>query len=167
MSDNNQDHVIGMDSRGYDVLTKATLELINDYPGLDEYYGEPVAFESLKENGLTFSADNGALIMTERRSITDYVRQTCTFPIYIVFRASAKERGAKLRIQTFLDSLGKWLCGEPTPEGYEPAVYPELSEGRKITRITRYNSFGVEPNADGTQDWLLPVTIQYTNEFQL
>lgn len=158
---------IGVDAGGYDVLTKATLELINAYPGLEDYYGDTVSFESLKENGITFSANNGALVMTERRSITDYVRQTCQFPFFIVFRASAKDTGLKLKIQTFLDSLGKWLCGEPTPEGYPKAAYPSLSDGRKIVRITRDNTYGIEPNADGSQDWLLPVTISYTNEFQL
>ena len=71
----------------------------------------------------------------------------------------------KLRIQTFMDSLGKWLCHEPSP--YERAVYPTLSEGREITRIRRENSYGLEPEQDGSQDWLLPVTIEYMNEFQL
>lgn len=159
---------IGVDAEGYEVLTKAVSELLNAFPGLSEL-GLPseyvIQFEAIKENGLTFSASTGALVITERRSITDYVRQTCQFPFYVVFRASTKATGLKMRIQTFLDSLGKWLCHEPTE--YERAVYPELSGGRKITRIVRDNSYGVEPNEDGSQDWLLPITIQYTNEFQL
>lgn len=158
------------DPEGYEVLTKAVSELLNSYPGLsgmglDDGFGEVIPFERLKENGITFSASNGALVMTERRSITDYVRQTCRFPFFIVFRASTKDSGMKMLVQTFLDSLGKWLCKEPTD--YEKPVYPALSDGRKITRVTRDNSYGVEPDPAGYQDWLLPVTIEYTNEFQL
>ena len=72
---------------------------------------------------------------------------------------------AKDKAYTFLDSLGKWLCMEPTE--YNPPVYPVLSGNRKITRVTRQNPYGAVPNQDGTQDWILPVTINYNNEFQL
>jgi len=158
------------DAGGYEVLTKAVSELLNAYPGLtelglDDGYGDVIPFENIGYNGITFSASNGPLVVSERKSITDFVRQKCSFPFFIVFRASAKDARIKLRIQTFLDSLGKWLCHEPT--AYEKAVYPSLAGGRKITRIRRENSFGAEPEADGGQDWLLPVTIEYDNEFQL
>lgn len=166
------DSILARDAAGYEVLTKAVLELLNSYPGLNELggafdtdYGELVPFEDIKENGLAFSASNGALVMSERRDITDYVRQECRFPFFIVFRAATKDSGLKVRIQTFLDKMGKWLCHEPTE--YEEATYPDLASGRVITRITRDNSYGVEPAPDGSQDWLLPVTIQYRNEFQL
>ena len=75
-----------------------------------------------------------------------------------------------MRIQTFLDSFGKWLCKEPAEIDGEIVVlddYPDLSRDRKITRITRSNSYAVEPDAKGVQDWLLPVTVNYTNEFDL
>lgn len=169
---NDNNAPIGVDAEGYEVLTKAVSELLNSYPGLDELggafdtdFGELVTFEDIRANGLAFSASNGALIMRERRSITDYVRQECRFPFFIVFRAATKDTGLRIRIQTFLDKLGKWLCHEPTE--YERAEYPELASGRKITRVTRDNSYGVEPAPDGSQDWLLPVTITYSNEFQL
>ena len=166
----NESTPLRSDPDGYKVLTKAVSELLNAYPGLegtglDDGYGDVIPFEKLAENGITFSASNGALVMTERRSITDYVKQKCRFPFFVVFRTSTKDSGMKLYVQTFLDTLGKWLCKEPTE--YENAVYPALSDGRKITRVTRDNSYGVEPDPSGYQDWLLPVTIEYTNEFQL
>ena len=74
-----------------------------------------------------------------------------------------------MSIQEFLDELGKWLCGEPAVvdgEIYKLTAYPALASGRKITKITRDNSYGVEPQENGVQDWLLPVTVQYKNDFK-
>lgn len=158
---------IGVDATGYEVLTKAVLYLLSVYPGLD---GKEILFEELgKTSGLAFSADNGALIMTERRTITGKIWQMCQFPFYVVYRTASTQERQKLQVQTFLDSLGKWLCQEPAEVGGEYiqlTEYPDLSYGRKITRITRFNSYGTEPNDEGVQDWILPVTVQYTNEIQ-
>lgn len=73
-------------------------------------------------------------------------------------------------MQAFFDALGKWICREPIEIGgetYRLNAYPELEAGRKIIRVTRSNSYGLEPNEDGVQDWLMPVTVQYTNEFDM
>lgn len=158
---------IGIDATGYEVLTKAVLALLAKYPGLN---GKEILFEELKKSsGLAFSADNGALIMTERRTITGKIWQTCQYPFYVVYRTASTQERQKLQVQTFLDSLGKWLCMEPAEvngEYIQLDEYPELSQGRKITRVTRLNSYGTEPNDEGVQDWVLPVTVQYTNEIQ-
>lgn len=158
---------LGVDATGYEVLTKAVLALLAEYPGLD---GREILFEELGENsGIAFSADNGALVMTERRTITGKIWQTCQYPFYVVYRTASTQERQKLQIQTFLDSLGKWICQEPAEIGGEIVrlkAYPELAQGRKITRVTRLNSYGLEPNNNGVQDWLLPVTVQYTNEIQ-
>lgn len=158
---------IGVDATGFEVLTKAVLDLLSQYPGLND---REILFEELdKDSGLAFSADNGALIMSERRSVTDHVFQQCQYPFYVVYRTASTRERQKLQVQTFLDSLGKWLCKEPAVingETYRLASYPELSAGREITRVTRSNSYGIEPNGS-IQDWLLPVTVQYTNEFDL
>lgn len=159
---------IGVDATGFEVLTKAVLDLLSQYPGLND---REILFEELdKDSGLAFSADNGALIMSERRSITDHVFQQCQYPFYVVYRTASTRERQKLQVQTFLDSLGKWLCKEPAVingETYRLVRYPALSDNRKITRITRTNSYGLEPNQDGVQDWLLPVIVQYTNEFDI
>ena len=159
---------IGTDATGYELLTRAVKDLLNQYPGLG---GQKIAFEELgEESGIAFSADAGALVMSERRSITDHVVQTCQFPFLVIYRTSATREFQKLNVTTFLDSLGKWICKEPIEiNGMEHRLfsYPALSSGRKITRITRNNAYGTVPNENGSQDWILPVSVQYTNEFDM
>ncbi len=70
--------------------------------------------------------------------------------------------------QKFLDGIGKWICKEPvTIDGtiYKLSTYPKLTEGRIIKKITRDNSYGLDPNKNGVQDWVLPVSVEYENEF--
>lgn len=159
---------IGQDASGYEVLTRAVLQLLSEYPGLD---GREIFFEELgSESGIAFSADSGALVMSERRSITDHISQTCQFPLFVIYRSSSPREFQKLNVQDFLDTLGKWLCKEPAEiDGvtYQLGSYPELAVGRTITRITRSNSYGLEPYENGVQDWLMPVSVQYTNEFDM
>lgn len=159
---------IGADVTGFQILTNAVLDLLSAFPGLN---GREILFEELgKESGIAFSADNGALIMTETRSITDHVRQLCQYPFYIVYRTASTTEYQKLQVQAFFDAIGKWICKEPVEingDTVRLAAYPALSNGRKIIRVTRSNSYGLDPNEDGVQDWLLPVIVEYTNEFDM
>lgn len=159
---------IGADATGYELLTRAVKALLNQFPGLN---GQKISFEELgEEDGIAFSADAGALVISERRSITDHVVQSCQFPFLVVYRTSATREFQKLNVSTFLDSLGKWICKEPVEiNGSEHRLfsYPALASGRKITRITRNNTYGTVPNENGSQDWILPVSVQYTNEFDM
>lgn len=158
---------IGVDATGYEVLTNAVLELLNQYPGLD---GREILFEQLSEtSGIAFSADNGSLVMSETEDVLGGIRQKCQYPFFIVYRTASTREYQKLGVQEFLDTIGKWICRETIEIGGETKrllSYPALSRGRKITRVTRMNSYGLEPNTDGVQDWLLPVTVQYTNEIE-
>lgn len=159
--------IIGYDVTGFEILTNAVLALLAQFPGLN---GREILFEELGESGIAFSADNGALIISERRSITDHVVQTCQFPFYIIYRTSSTKEYQKLQAQKFHDEIGKWLCKEPVDlngETIRLRSYPDLTDNRKITKVTRSNSYGLEPNEDGVQDWLMPVTVQYTNEFNM
>ncbi|MBQ9082158.1 MAG: hypothetical protein IJY28_01505 [Clostridia bacterium] len=157
---------IGVDASGHTILTKAVLALLNAFPGLN---GRTVHFEELSaDGGIAFSANNGALIMKERVSITGRTRQTCQYPFYVVYRSNSTRTFQALAAQTFLDTMGKWLCGEPAiinGETVRRTGFPVLDGSRTITKITRSNSYGLTPAANGVQDWLLPVTVQYTNEF--
>ena len=159
---------IRADVEGFEILTNAVLELLSQFPGLN---GREILFEELgKESGIAFSANNGALVMSERRSITDHVRQNCQYPFFIVYRTASTQEYQKLQVQAFFDAIGKWLCREPAVVNGETVrlkSYPALSDDRKITRITRSNSYGLEPSSDGVQDWLMPVTVEYTNEFDM
>lgn len=160
---------IGSDPTGYEVITEAVRVLLNQFPGL--YDDEIVRFEQVRENGdIGFSANDGALVFSETRDIIDNVHQTCQYPFYLVYRNNSDREAGKLSCQEFLDTFGKWLCKEPVEIGgevYHLKSFPKLTGSRKITRITRDNSYGLEPQADGTQDWILPVSVQYTNEFEL
>lgn len=159
---------IGADASGYKMLTNAVLSLLSQFPGLD---GREILFEELgPESGIAFSADSGALVMAETRSITDHVTQRCQYPFFVVYRTTATREFQKLQAQNFLDQLGKWICKEPVEidgEVIRLTSFPKLAEGRKITRINRNNSYGLKPNENGSQDWLLPVSVEYTNEFEM
>ena len=159
---------IGKDATGYELLTKAIRALLNQFPGLN---GQEILFEELDENaGIALSADAGALVMSERRSITDHITQECQFPLLVVYRTTTTREFQKLNVSAFLETLGKWICKEPVEideEVYRLSSYPEISDGRKITRISRNNSYGTVPNENKSQDWILPVSVQYTYEFDM
>lgn len=159
---------IGKDASGYDVLTTAVKALLNQFPGL--YENKTVKFEELGEDsGIAFSADDGALIFSETEDVLGGVRQTCQYPFYIIYRTSSTKERQKMSIQEFLDTFGKWLCREPVViDGSEQRLskYPTLSQGRKITKVTRDNSYGLEPQESGVQDWILPVSIEYIYDFE-
>lgn len=161
---------IGKDATGYEVITEAMKDLLNQFPGL--LPGEQVKYEELKEDqGVAFSNDSGALVYSETEDVIGGVHQTCQYPFFIVYRSAGSAREAqKMSIQEFLDAFGKWLCQEPAvidEETYRLSSYPKLAGTRQIKRITRDNSYGTEPQESGVQDWLLPVTVQYTNDFEL
>ena len=160
---------IRKDATGYEVITEAMKDLLNQFPGL--YADEEVKYEELEDDsGIAFSNDAGALVYTEREDVIGGVHQTCQYPFFVVYRAasSAKER-QKMSIQEFLDAFGKWLCKEPAVidgETYKLARYPKLAGTRQIRKITRDNSYGTDPQESGVQDWLLPVNVQYTNDIE-
>lgn len=161
---------IGKDATGYEVITEAMKDLLNQFPGL--LPGEQVKYEELKKDqGIAFSNDSGALVYSETEDVIGGVHQTCQYPFFIVYRSAGSAREAqKMSIQEFLDAFGKWLCQEPAvidEETYKLSSYPKLAGTRQIKRITRDNSYGTEPQESGVQDWLLPVTVQYTNDFEL
>lgn len=159
---------IRADAGGYEILTAAMRELLNQYPGL--YKDEIIKFEELQANsGIAFSADSGALVYSEKEDVCGVMHQTCQYPFFVVYRTASDKERQKMSVQEFLDNLGKWICREPVAiDGKETrlSAFPALSSGREIKRITRNNSYGLEPKESGVQDWLLPITVQYTNEYE-
>lgn len=160
---------IGQDATGYEVLTEAMKALLNDFPGLED--GEKILFENLGDkSGICFTNNSGALIYTEKKDVIGGVHQECKYPFLVIYRTEALREKQKLNIQAYLDTLGKWLCREPAVIDDETIVlarWPTLAQGRKIKRITRENSYAAEPQGNGVQDWVLPLTVQYTNDFEL
>lgn len=71
-----------------------------------------------------------------------------------------------MSIQEFLDLFGKWLCREPVTidgESYWLEGYPKLAGRRQINKVSRENSYGTEPQENGVQDWVIPISVEYTN----
>ena len=69
----------------------------------------------------------------------------------------------------FLTNLGAWICREPVTIGgveHRLSEYPALTGGRTIINISRSNNYALAPNSNGTQDWVLPVTVAYTHDFK-
>ncbi len=158
---------IGRDAGGYEAITQAARVMLNQFPGLNQ--NEEVKFEELTESGsIAFVNDAGALVYTEKKTITGMIYQDCRYPFLLVYRFKSSQERQKLVAQQFLDVYGKWLCREPTiyEHSYPPLEYPKLTGGRKITRVIRDNIYSQEPQEGGDQDWVLPVTIEYTNKFK-
>lgn len=159
---------ISLDGEGFNILKDAVMTLLNDYPGLD---GRVIARSSLSENGgISMEPESGALVYTEKQDIVGNVHQVCQFPFYVVYRTDATSEYIQTGINDFLDTLGAWICREPViinQHLYQLTEYPKLTGNRKITGVTRFNSYALEPNANNTQDWLIPITVKYTHEFTM
>ena len=159
---------IGKDAEGYEILTEAMKGLLNQYPGL--YDDEKIKYEELESgSGISFYADTGALVFSEKEDICGMMHQVCQYPFIVVYRTASEKERQKLSVQEFLDNLGKWICREPvTVNGKETrlSAFPTLSRGRVIKRISRDNSYGTEPNANVVQDWLLPITVKYNYDWE-
>lgn len=159
---------IGKDADGKDILADAMKSLLNQYPGLHD--GEKIKYEELgTDSGIAFYADAGALIYSEKEDVCGTMHQVCQYPFIVVYRTASDKERQKLSVQRFLDNLGKWICREPVAiDGVETrlSAFPELSQERVIKRITRDNSYGTEPQENGVQDWLLPITVRYEYEWE-
>lgn len=159
---------ISQDGAGYGILKDAVLTLLNEYPALND---RKITFSGLEEDsGISMEPESGALIYSESEDIIGNVKQECQFPFYVVYRTGATTEYLKMNVNEFLDTLGAWICKEPVTiddTSYRLTEYPKLTGGRKITTVTRFNSYALEPNQNNTQDWVIPITVNYTHEFTL
>ncbi len=163
----NENKPLSLDGGGFEILKAAVLAVLNEYPALD---GRSITFSALEEDsGISMEPESGALIYSETKNILGNVVQKCQFPFFVVYRSGATSEYLKMGVNEFLDTLGAWVCREPvTIDGTERRLeeWPVLTGNRKITGITRFNSYALEPNQNNTQDWVLPVTVSYTHEFE-
>lgn len=156
------------DVDGYDIITNALIDLLNSFPGILE--GEIIKFSTLKENsGISFYPVSGAVIATETISITGKVNQVCNYPFYVVYRTAADSQDSKIDIKEFLDNLGKWLEKQPVTidgEAQKLSDYPELTDGREITEISRQTPAYLDNTSEGNvQDWVISLALKYRNIF--
>ena len=156
-----------IDLDGTEIVSTALLALLNQFPGLD---GKEILFSTLSDtSGIGFFPTSGAVILSEKESITGHVRQVCMYPFTVVYRAAPKTETQKLRIKELLDAIGKWLERQPIVikgETYQLADYPDLGEGRDIKSISRKSPGHLNGTyQDGVEDWSIAASLQYEVEF--
>ena len=160
--------IIRYDVDGYDIITRALNDLLNSFPGLMD--GERIRFSTLEEDsGIDFHPISGPVIATETISVTGKVNQVCNYPFYVVYRTAADSQNSKIDIKEFLDKLGKWLEKQPVTidgETQKLSDYPELTEEREITEISRQTPAYLDNTSEGNvQDWVISLALRYKNIF--
>lgn len=160
------EQAIKYDLDGFDIVTLALLELLNQYPGLTD----EITFSSMDENyGKTMVPVSGSVVETEREGITGHVAQKCLYPFNIIYRDKDVSESRKIRIKEWLDNLGRWLeRQEVTINGtvYKLSSYPKLTGDRKILSITRQTPAYLDNvKEDATEDWIISLSARYQNEF--
>ena len=156
------------DVDGYDVLTTAICELVNQYPGLTE--GDEISFSVLgADRGKALFPVSGAIIETETTSVTGKVRQVCRYPFVVIYRAAGLSETRKAAVKEWLDNLGRWLERQTITAGGESYTldsYPALKDGRKILSITRQTPAALDSvEENNAENWIISISARYRNEF--
>ena len=156
------------DVEGYEALTPAILDLLNQYPGLEE--GKSFSFSKLSERGgLAMFPNTGAVINTQRISVIGKVYQECVYPFFVYYRAGGLSESRKVSLKEWLDNLGRWLERQPVKIGDETFTlenYPELTQDRKIIYFQRQSPAYLEGiSEDKIEDWVIAINLRYSNSF--
>lgn len=156
------------DVEGYDIITSAIRELVNQYPGLQD--GEEIAFSVLGEDsGKALFTLNGAVIESEKEDITGHVTQICSYPFTIVYRAARLSENRKADVKEWLDNLARWLKRQKVTLGdteYCLSSYPTLTNGRKFTEFDQQTPGHLDSiNENASENWIVQITAKYRNEF--
>ena len=163
-----EQNTVKYDVDGYDAVTSALRELLNQYPALDD---EEITFSVLEEtSGIGMFPVSGAVVETEKRSVTGKVTEVCLYPFYIIYRASGLNENRKARVKEWLDTLGKWLEQQRViinGEEYVLSELPPLTDGRKFLSIERQTPAYLDnTNEDKTEDWAIYISARYQYEYQ-
>ena len=161
------EHIIGYDFDGYEKVTTAIREFINSYPDLD---GDIVEFATLgEESGIAVFPTNSAVITSERISITDHVKQVCSYPFFIIYRAGGLSENRKANIKEWLDKFGAWMEKQPIKvhcDVIRVTEYPKLTGNRVITKIQRQSPAYLDSiNDNQSENWMISINVTYENEF--
>jgi len=162
------DEVVRSDVEGYEQITEALKTLINQFPGLAT--GETFKFSTLDDSDdKAIFPTSGAIITSERESITGHMFQICQYPFNVIYRASGLKQRYKINVKEWLDSLGRWLEKQKITINnteYVLTDYPKLSGTRKIRMISRQSpSYLMAVNEDKSEDWMMSMQIVYWNEY--
>ena len=156
------------DVEGFEAITEALRELLNTFPALKS--GD-IAFASMDANsGLSMLPTSGAVVKSEHVSIIGKVRRVCQYPFTLTYRGLGLSSDRKAAVKEWMDSLGRWLEGEPVLVNgsyCQLEAYPALTGGRKILSIDRSTPTYLESvNQNQSEDWTIYMVLKYKYEFQ-
>lgn len=156
------------DIDGYEAVTSALRELLNQYPGLSE--DDKIAFATLGENsGKAMFPISGAVVETEKTTITGKVTKICLYPFYVIYRASGLNENRKAKVKEWLDTLGKWLEQQSVnidETDYHLEELPPLTTGRKFLSIERQSpSYLDTVNENQSENWAIYISARYKYEY--
>lgn len=157
------------DVDGYDAVTSALRELLNQYPALSS--SDEIAFASLGEDsGKAIFPISGAVIETEKRTITGKVTEVCLYPFYVIYRAAGLSENRKATVKEWLDNLGKWLEQKKVLINgmeYQLKELPPLTDGRKFLSISRQTPAYLDTvNENQSENWAIYISARYQYEYQ-
>ena len=161
--------IVKYDIDGYEKVTTALTELLNQYPALDS--GEEITFSVLEEtSGIGMFPVSGAVVEIEKTTIIGKVTKVCLYPFYVIYRASGLNENRKAKVKEWLDTLGKWLEQQKVVidgEEYVLSELPPLTDGRKFLSIERQTPAYLDnTNEDKTEDWAIYISARYQYEYQ-
>lgn len=156
------------DLDGQEVITDALMKLINRYPGLSSE--DTIKFSILGEdNGKAIFPVSGAMVETEKNTITGKVIQECLYPFYVIYRAAGLSEHRKASVKEWLDNLGKWLERQKIVVNnteYRLDDYPSLTGDRKFLSIKRNTpSYLDSTNENMSENWAIYISARYQNIF--
>ncbi len=162
------DEKVKYDVDGYDVLTNALMELVNQYPDLGE---DIIRFSTLGEDGgIAIFPSSGAVVVTEKRTVTGKVIQNCHYPFFIIYKVAGLAESNKIQVKNFLDNLGRWLERQEIAVGdvkYKLEDYPALTGNREITAISRNTPAYLDTvEQNKSENWAISMVVQYKNELK-
>lgn len=154
----NEKKEVKYDFDGFDAVTPALRDLLNQYPKLQD--GDEISFASLGEDrGKAMFPGSGAAIEKEDEDITGAVTQVCLYPFAVVYRVSGPSEERRVAIKEWLDDLGRWL--------EKLRIFPTLTGGRKLLSFTRQSPAYLDTvNENQVEDWVISLSMRYQNEFE-
>lgn len=160
---------IRYDVAGYEHVTAALRELLNQYPALAE--GDEIAFAMLADDGgKAMFPMSGGIIEQERKSVTARIHQICRYPFYVIYRAGGLSENRKAAIKIWLDQLGEWLERRTVNidgTAYKLSHYPTLTADRKILSIVRQTPAYLDSiSEDHIESWAISLTARYENYYK-
>lgn len=163
-----KDKQVRYDLDGFDDVTDALRDLLNRFPGLTR--GDEITYSTLGEySGKAMFPITGAVIETEKKSVTGKVHQVCLYPFCVVYRVEGLSEDQKARVKEWLETLGRWLERQDVTinnQQYKLDKYPALTGQRKFLSISRQTpSFLDNTSEHHVEDWVIQLSAQYKNEF--